>query len=369
VAQNEYRVWKTSDPHARAFEVLQSEAATEIARRLGAGAATEDQSCLSCHTGRRPGVEEGPRFTLGEGVGCESCHGPASNWIGPHARGLYHYDEILKAGLYPTADAAERARQCLRCHGPGRVRHELIAAGHPALLFDLAAYSRLQPAHFVVDSDYRQRKRPLSEAATWGIGASLTLAARLRSMADAVGANAAFPDFASFACESCHRPISDRWRPAGAIGSIVDIGEVPALSALATRLDPALAGELNARAAATRLAIGDRPTLARSALALAESAERLAQALARADVSGADAEAALRALANSAERPSPGPGGRATAFALRAFSRTAPRVEDSAVARALAYAPVWAPPARLAEDDARLRAGLARAPVDGEPSR
>src|SRR4051812_33503911 len=81
--RSEYTTWAGYDRHARAFQVLYEERSERMVQNLyGAGArpATETTLCLKCHaTGdgdTRP-ARVGPRFYLGDGVGCESCHGPA----------------------------------------------------------------------------------------------------------------------------------------------------------------------------------------------------------------------------------------------------------------------------------------------------
>src|SRR5690606_32482371 len=87
------------------------------------------------------------------GVGCEDCHGPADEWLNLHYRDGWPeaFPEAATAmqALRPTA---ARADVCLRCHvgdGLGReVNHDLIAAGHPRLKFELTLYSDAMPRHW-----------------------------------------------------------------------------------------------------------------------------------------------------------------------------------------------------------------------------
>ena len=75
--------------------------------------------------------------------------------------------------MYPTEDPAQRAELCLSCHygsADKPMTHAIMAAGHPPLLFELATYTAIQPAHYRVDADYRQRKRYLGPADTWAMG-------------------------------------------------------------------------------------------------------------------------------------------------------------------------------------------------------
>lgn len=369
VAQTEFRTWSTTDPHAKAWRTLTTEASAQIAQLAGVGAPTAAPLCLSCHTAARAGAPTGPRFTQQEGVSCEACHGPAEIWIGPHARGLYHYDEVLAAGLYPTASVAARTAQCLQCHGPGAgVDHHLVAAGHPTPRFDAAAYSRLQPAHFVVDRDYRQRKRPATEATLWAVGASGVLAARYRLLGkpDMAGL---FPEPALFACDSCHVPISDApppraradWTPR----EIIDLSELPALLAVGASVAPDATANLEARARAVRAALSDRARFPGAARALADAADAYARAIGEAGIGGSQASAALTTLLVRTPAPR---GGDPAAFALRALARTTLEANtlsssDSralvAALEGLASAPGRVPNGQ-ADDDARQAAAAMR---------
>ncbi|MBC8327690.1 MAG: hypothetical protein ISR76_09620 [Planctomycetes bacterium] len=79
-----YDCWENSG-HAKAFETLKGEAAKKIAAELGLKDAAKAPECLKCHvTGAAfLGDEErfGKKFSLEDGVGCESCHGPAGGHI------------------------------------------------------------------------------------------------------------------------------------------------------------------------------------------------------------------------------------------------------------------------------------------------
>jgi hypothetical protein len=95
-----------------------------------------------------------------DGVGCESCHGASGRWLGPHTTLGWRdrpWPEKAALGMRNTKDLASRARLCAGCHVgdggsddlPARdVNHDLIAAGHPRLNFELSAYPG------------RQRRRP-----------------------------------------------------------------------------------------------------------------------------------------------------------------------------------------------------------------
>jgi len=75
-------IWQNSK-HATAFKTLQTEKADSIAKALGHSTpAAETIACLKCHAS---GYETektfiGEKFDVKDGVQCETCHGPGSNY-------------------------------------------------------------------------------------------------------------------------------------------------------------------------------------------------------------------------------------------------------------------------------------------------
>ena len=70
-------------PHSGAYETLMTEEADKIAKELGHGdKAVEADACLKCHaTGFDLAAERlGKRFSVEDGVQCETCHGPGSEY-------------------------------------------------------------------------------------------------------------------------------------------------------------------------------------------------------------------------------------------------------------------------------------------------
>ena len=116
VSQREYVVWKEKDPHAKSFQTLQTPKARKIARDLGYSSATSAKLCLDCHSFNISPKHREETFNQAEGVTCEACHGPASEWIGVHQTGLYFYQRNVDEGMYPTTDPTARAELCLGCH-------------------------------------------------------------------------------------------------------------------------------------------------------------------------------------------------------------------------------------------------------------
>jgi hypothetical protein len=230
VMQHEYRVWTREDPHSRAYTTLLSETSKLMARRLGIGEAHEAKACLDCHADNVPPERRGEQFQLTDGVGCEACHGGAGEWIRSHAEaGAKHADNLAK-GLFPTPDPAQRARLCLSCHLGSEEKyagHDMMAAGHPRLTFELAAFTANQPAHFVIDADYIERKGDVSTATIWAQGLVASLRAQLDLLrSPRFDGHGLFPELGFFDCHSCHHPMDDvRWTPL-ALHSGMPVGAV-----------------------------------------------------------------------------------------------------------------------------------------------
>src|SRR5262249_35614365 len=75
-AGSEYSTWVTYDPHARAYQALFNKLSKQIATNLRSDVKPEaNPLCLKCHSMQADAKVQGPRFTLIDGVGCESCHG------------------------------------------------------------------------------------------------------------------------------------------------------------------------------------------------------------------------------------------------------------------------------------------------------
>lgn len=256
VSQREYVVWRERDPHAKSYQTLQSTRAKQIARAIGAGEPTQAAKCLGCHSYTPAKAEEA--HSVEDGVSCEACHGAASAWLGVHSSGLYFYGANLEKGMYPTTDASARAELCLGCHvgeGDRFVSHNMMAAGHPQLPFELGFYSwftktnpedRAGYAHFTVDDDYLQRKPWPFGVKVWAIGQVLQARKVLDLVVDPRNApRGLFPELAHFECRSCH---SLRSEGDGAVVALPRIKSANLLfSEFATELvSPTLAARIRA---------------------------------------------------------------------------------------------------------------------------
>lgn len=261
VRLNENITWSSHDLHSRAFANL--DPATNgtakgmqerLAPRRPAGyTVAGDVSCLACHASdKSPGVPPAKKevggFDTLAGVSCESCHGPASNWLRPHAdlragaggapgSAWRDWPAAVKAdwGLADLRDPAARADRCAACHvgrpAEGKfVTHEMFAAGHPPLPpLDVVAYARDQPRHwglprelphlvdaardhpadawarfrYRAEADEVYAARQLAESAVATLRASVRTIAELTAEADADGGL----DYAAFDCYACHHDL------------------------------------------------------------------------------------------------------------------------------------------------------------------
>ncbi len=218
VRQNELITWQ--DPHSdagahsRAWRVLTQPRAQAIVQRMGlAGPAQSAPVCLGCHSDPAPAGRRGARFQVSDGVGCEACHGGSGGWIASHyAIGATHAANVSR-GMIALDDPKARAANCLDCHlggsGPNQfVTHQIMAAGHPRIAFELDLFTTLQK-HHDIDADYLARhKEAPGGVKIWAVGQAMALE-RTLSLFGPRTPSGAFPEFVFFDCQSCHRTISE----------------------------------------------------------------------------------------------------------------------------------------------------------------
>ncbi|HEV7164389.1 MAG TPA: multiheme c-type cytochrome [Gammaproteobacteria bacterium] len=296
VLHNEYLTWQRDDAHAGAYRSLLTARSLAIAHRLGIADPSESNTCLDCHSDDVSAQQRGPRFSQEDGIGCEACHGGSSAWIVDHAVAHRSHAVNLKEGIYPTEDPQARAALCLSCHygaSDKPMTHAIMAAGHPPLLFELATYTAIQPAHYRVDADYKQRKHYVGPADTWAVGQVVTAERVLADLAargvpTAVGAA---PDFYLYDCYSCHQPL----QPEGLAGDVPPTDARPLPLALTSlhMVDTILA--------ASDPGLVQRWEQALAALHAADTPAALADAIARLQPLAVEAAAFLSAHSLDAE--------------------------------------------------------------------
>jgi ribosomal protein S27E len=214
-----WSIWFAEDPHRRAGDVLYSERSVEMYRNLHAleqqaervdedrYSAFLQQRCAGCHAN----PVAGKSATLAQhGVSCESCHGPASTWIDRHYLANWNGAE----GFHDLKNLPARAAVCAACHvGPVvadgitfEIDHELIAAGHPRLTFELDAYLANYPKHWDETAD-RARYPGSFHTNAWLCG---QLASSSKLIEQLASRQQPQPEFSNYDCIGCHHALRVR---------------------------------------------------------------------------------------------------------------------------------------------------------------
>jgi len=214
VLQNEYTTWVTRDKHAHAYTNLTNMVGTRIAKIMELPSPDKAPRCLACHALDLPEDQRARTFDVSDGVGCENCHGPASAWLGPHTQTGWDYQQSLQLGMYNTRDLVKRSEKCLTCHlgTPDKtVDHELIAAGHPDLYFELNSFMAVMPAHW---KEKEAEMDPWFGVRVMAVGQAVQLREQLRRVARE-SQNGIWPEYAELDCFACHHNLvaaKDSWR-------------------------------------------------------------------------------------------------------------------------------------------------------------
>ena len=113
----QFGIWEKSQ-HAKAYETLKSEQSQKIAKERGLKvAANEAPECLKCHVTAydQPAEMKDKKFAVEDGVQCESCHGPGSEY---KSKKIMEDRELsIKNGLNPILVSDGSAeKQCKTCH-------------------------------------------------------------------------------------------------------------------------------------------------------------------------------------------------------------------------------------------------------------
>jgi Cytochrome c554 and c-prime len=253
VLRNEHTTWVSDDPHSLAYQALFSQRSTRIARNLAGGSETftpahQDSQCLACHATPRSVADLKATAGLNQdGVACEACHGPSQKWLSEHTSSAWinrSAHEKETAGFYDTKNLARRAGICAGCHVGSRsslddldpfpardVNHDLIAAGHPRLTFELAAYLDNLPVHWL---EKDRNAAPDFPVRAWSVGQAESARAALDLLAArATDSTSPWPEFSTYGCFSCHHSLADEpWRQrapfaASSVGVKVPLGGPP----------------------------------------------------------------------------------------------------------------------------------------------
>lgn len=324
VRQDEIASWQEpsspSGAHSRALAVLSSARGRAIAATLGLGNPASAPACLGCHATSVPDASRGTKFLTSDGVGCETCHGPAGGWLAVHYTRAGTHAANVANGMTALERPRVRAQVCLDCHwgsarGDQFVSHAMMAAGHPRLSFELDLFSTLQQ-HHAEDADYVRRKGRTDSVRLWAVGQAEAVRRQTDLFARPdYGSRGLFPEFYFLDCHSCHRAISDgpqrqltfETNPARPIR----FGNPPfndenmiLLSAVARSLAPAEAAGFDQASRAFHAAFAEgRGAAQQAALAVRDKAAALSAALAARSFPATTAFQVIAAVAGEASRP------------------------------------------------------------------
>jgi hypothetical protein len=221
VLQNEYSTWIVKDKHSKAYASLTGTTGERMAAILGVKKAETAPKCLACHALDVPATERARTFDLSEGVSCENCHGPAAAWLGPHTERDWTHQKSLAAGMYDTRDITTRTEKCLSCHLGNEeksVDHEMIAAGHPDLYFELDSFSAVMPRHWKEPGEPGEEPGtdPWYDVHELSTGQAVQLKQSLLRLASRAHGKT-WPEYSELQCYSCHHSLTtpeDSWRQA-----------------------------------------------------------------------------------------------------------------------------------------------------------
>lgn len=305
ILQNEYSTWIIKDKHSKAYQALTSDVGERMARILKLGTKAEEApKCLACHALYTTPEQRGRAFEIAEGVSCENCHGPASAWLGPHTTRDWPHEKSVALGMRDTRNVMHRTEKCLECHlGTNEkfVDHEMIAAGHPDLYFELDSFSAVMPRHWKSPRESAPGK-PVEDATwvgvrDWSAGQAVQLRAAMERLAwrakgERFDKKEVWPEYSELSCFACHHslgPAKDSWRqehgyPGRRPGDPAWNGSRYAVfRVLAKEVDSSSAQELERQLGAVSSEMGklnpDRNAVAASAAAVGPIAQKLAERL------------------------------------------------------------------------------------------
>jgi hypothetical protein len=114
------KIWQES-AHAKAYETLGTDAAKAIAKKQGIDDPQKSDKCLKCHTTAYGASADqlASTYSIEEGIGCERCHGPGSNY---KKMGIMKDKEkAIAAGLIIPDE-----KVCVQCHNENSPTHKVF---------------------------------------------------------------------------------------------------------------------------------------------------------------------------------------------------------------------------------------------------
>ena len=171
--------------------------AKAMAKKLGYSSVKRSDLCMKCHYTPK---QEGDRVKAVSGISCESCHGPARDWIQVHnnygplmtresespEHRTSRINSSIARGMNPPEHLYSLARACVRCHviDDERLVNE---GGHPAgsTGFEFVAWSQGNVRHNFLRTDGNRNEPSSTERrrVMYVVGLLAELEASLRATA------------------------------------------------------------------------------------------------------------------------------------------------------------------------------------------
>ena len=217
---------------------------------------------------------------------------------------------MVRLGLIDSKNLSIRTEKCLTCHlgAPGlHVDHELIAAGHPDLRFELDSYTATEPPHWV-----EKNADPLFGMKAWGIGQAVQMReSMLRVVRDAQ--SGPWPEFSEMDCITCHHSLTgpESWRQKeGYAGhrpgdAPYNVSRYVVFRKFAEEVDPSTNKELQAETDKVAMLITtmspDRTAVETAAKRAADLSEKLLGEVRTADYDRARTQRLIKSIAGEAD--------------------------------------------------------------------
>jgi hypothetical protein len=228
--------------------------------------------------------------------------------------------------MHDTRNVIHRTEKCLECHLGTKnkfVDHEMIAAGHPDLFFELDSFSAVMPRHWKSPRESEPGK-PVEDVAwagvrEWGAGQAVQLRAAMerltwRAKNERFDKKDVWPEYSELSCVACHHalgPAKDSWRQEhGYVGRrpgdpAWNSSRYALFRLLAKQIDSANAQELDRQLLSVSDEMSklypDRNAVASAASAAAPLAQRIAERLATMQYDRAVALRMLQRIPDDAE--------------------------------------------------------------------
>ena len=247
--RSSYQIWAARDPHANGYNTLRNAHSKQIVSALvenGSAFASStrhpvldeklyqeiiNQKCISCHSTVPTGMSSQwsanrdgsfSKLRMKNGVSCLSCHSETQlspeldgqDWVVAHTKETWNDVNTNKAamGLRDLKRLEVRAQACMKCHigSEGReVNHDLVAAGHPRLVFEFASHMMRLPKHW---TEERSNGFYLE---CWSIGqvesAKASLELLRHRVVSAMETKGFWPEFTEYNCHNCHHGLYGTW--------------------------------------------------------------------------------------------------------------------------------------------------------------